>query len=446
MLCGRSPGSARFLRSGGTQAKAKQAADFLAEYRPEFVAPGVAATIEHARPTDDPRIEALTLDNALDDWVGLAARLPDHGSEAEIEASASIAILPNAMALIERAAAEEARLRQAALDAGNAVRSAETDRMLAEMPVERLRETSRESLRVNALVNSGITNVGEVLAYDAILEKLDGIGETSATRIRAAARTLRQTTFEEMPMRIDIKNRTAEHTEFLRCLRAWDAARRAGASSTDMAVAQALEPVAAAIGPKTTHAIVMPAAATVQDFRDAINTVKRAARAIADAREATTAGDPWDDFLSRPADYFALLAELDFLTEDDAKTHGDLPTEVIEAVREFELRGDHHTAALRGYQSFAAKFALVQRKVIIGDEMGLGKTVEAIAVLAHLRAKGEHNFLVICPAAVVTNWVREVATKSKLRTHRLHGPDRQWAAKTWVRDGGVAVTTFETLP
>ncbi len=48
----------------------------------------------------------------------------------------------------------------------------------------------------------------------------------------------------------------------------------------------------------------------------------------------------------------------------------------------------HLSASLRGYQSFGARFALVQRKVIIGDEMGLGKTVEALAVLAHLRAKG----------------------------------------------------------
>ncbi|MGY1994733.1 SNF2-related protein, partial [Mycolicibacterium fortuitum] len=63
----------------------------------------------------------------------------------------------------------------------------------------------------------------------------------------------------------------------------------------------------------------------------------------------------------------------------------------------------------------------------------------------HLRAKGDHNFLVVCPAAVVTNWVREVSAKSKLPVHRLHGPDRQWAAKNWQRNGGVGVTTFDTL-
>lgn len=155
--------------------------------------------------------------------------------------------------------------------------------------------------------------------------------------------------------------------------------------------------------------------------------------------------DPWDDFLARPADYFTMLSELGFLTEDDAKAHGDLPAEIVEAVRALTLDTEHLTASLRGYQSFGARFALVQRKVIIGDEMGLGKTVEALAVLAHLRGKGKHHFVVICPAAVVTNWMHEIAGKSRLRAHRIHGVGREAAARAWDRSGGVAVTTFETL-
>lgn len=439
-------GFGRLLLFGGTRDRADKAAQFLTDYHRWFLTSGIGQAIEQARPVDDPRIRALTVRDALADWVGFKQQLPDHGQTAVLEDSRSFAILPNATAVIRRAAAEESQLRKSAVDAGNNVRNKETDRMLADMSVDRLREATRDKIRVGALTDNGITNVLAVLANEHRLQTLEGIGETSATRIRAAARTLRQNTFDEMPMRIDIKNRTPEHTEFLRRLRAWDAARRASASSADMAIAEELAPVAAAIDKTVTHAIVVPTAlSTIEDFRDAIQIVARSARAIADARDAATSGDPWEDFLARPADYFALLAELGFITEDDEKTHGDLPTEIIEAVRDFELKGDHITASLRGYQSFAARFALVQRKVIIGDEMGLGKTVEAIAALAHLRAKGEHNFLVVCPAAVVTNWVREVTAKSKLPAHRLHGPDRQWSAKNWERNGGVAVTTFETL-
>ena len=439
-------GFGRLLLFGGTRGKANQAAQFLTDYRRWFLTSGVGPAIDQAKPVDDPRIRALTVRDVLTDWVGFKQQLPDHGQTADLVDSTTFAILPNATAVIHRAATEESKLRKAAVDAGNAVRANETDRMLADMSVERLREATRDKIRIGALTDNGITTVLAVLANEGILEHFDGIGETSATRIRAAARTLRQNTFDEMPMRIDIKNRTPEHTEFLRRLRAWDAARHASTSSADMAIVEELAPVAAAIDNTVTHAIVIPTAlSTVEDFRDAIQLVARSARAIADAKDAATSGDPWEDFLTRPADYFALLAELGFITEDDEKTHGDLPTEIIEAVRDFELKGDYLTASLRGYQSFAARFALVQRKVIIGDEMGLGKTVEAIAALAHLRAKGGHNFLVVCPAAVVTNWVREVTAKSKLPAHRLHGPDRQWAAKNWERNGGVGVTTFETL-
>ncbi|ADU01204.1 DEAD/DEAH box helicase [Mycolicibacterium gilvum] len=439
-------GFGRLLLFGETRNKANQAAQFLADYRRWFLTSGIAEAIAQAKPVDDPRIRALTVRDVLTDSVGFKHQLPDHGQTARLEDSKTFAILPNATAVIRRAAAQESQLRKAAVDAGNIVRSKEADRMLADMSVERLREATRDKIRIGALTANGITTVLDVLANEEILEHFDGIGQTSATRIRAAARTLRQTTYDEMPMRIDIKNRTPEHTDFLRHLRAWDAARRATASSADMAIVEELAPVAAVIDNTVTHAIVIPTAlSTVQDFRDAVQIVARAARGIAAAQDGATVGDPWEDFLTRPSDYFALLAELGFITEDDEKTHGDLPTEIVEAVRRFELKGDYLTASLRGYQSFAARFALVQRKVIIGDEMGLGKTVEAIAAIAHLRAKGEQNFLVVCPAAVVTNWVREVNAKSKLSAHRLHGPDRQWAARNWQRNGGVGVTTFETL-
>lgn len=60
-------------------------------------------------------------------------------------------------------------------------------------------------------------------------------------------------------------------------------------------------------------------------------------------------------------------------------------------MRAFRLDTSLLTAALRGHQSFGARFALVQGKVVIGDEMGLGKTVEALAVLTHLAAVGSQD-------------------------------------------------------
>ena len=221
--------------------------------------------------------------------------------------------------------------------------------------------------------------------------------------------------------------------------------RAAKGATTDLALKDAFTPLAHTLDNEVTHLLVIAGDRPITEFPDAAQRVVRLSRQLSGAGSATGSADPWDDFLDRPADYFALLAELGFITEDEQKTHGDLSDDIIEAVRNLELDTEHLSASLRGYQSFGARFALVQRKVIIGDEMGLGKTVEALAALAHLRAKGSHHFLVICPAAVVTNWIREIQSKSRLRPHRVHGPGRETAARNWVRTGGVAVTTFETL-
>jgi SNF2 family DNA or RNA helicase len=77
--------------------------------------------------------------------------------------------------------------------------------------------------------------------------------------------------------------------------------------------------------------------------------------------------------------------------------------------------------------------------------MGLGKTIQAIAVLAHLKAEGATHFLVVCPASVLINWIREIESRSTLDAFRVHGPDRDTALAEWVRHGDTAVTTFDVL-
>ena len=82
------------------------------------------------------------------------------------------------------------------------------------------------------------------------------------------------------------------------------------------------------------------------------------------------------------------------------------------------------TATLRGYQVFGAQYAIHQERSILGDEMGLGKTIQALAALAHLAAKGQRRFLVVCPASVQINWLNETAKHTRLTAHSLHGADR----------------------
>lgn len=439
-------GARRIFSGRAEKDTGTQAATFLTEYRGWGIQTGLPKLIDRLTPQEE-GTRALTVDDALSDDVGLGSHFSKFGTAELIDAMRARGLMV-AINTIDEALKRESLLKQVAIHAGDQVRNAETRRMLATMPVDRLKEATRDRLRIAPLAAAGIKTVQAVLDYRGALEQLPGIGATSAAQIRGAAQTLRQTTFDEMPTRIDIKNRTRETTDFLRRLGEWDAARKVKNSTWDLSRAEELTDLALALTRRHTHLVVFQSGQLdTQEFLAGVNAVvSRAAQLGAATGSGSAVPDPWDDFIARPADYFGMLTELGFVSEDEIKSHGDLPEQIVEAVRAMSLNTEHLTVStLRGYQSFGARFALVQRKVILGDEMGLGKTVEALAVLAHLRSKGEQHAIVVCPAAVVTNWVREISSKSTLRPHRVHGLGREQAVRDWLRNGGVAVTTFETL-
>lgn len=434
-------GARRMFSGKGRKDTATQAAAYLVSLRDWIVQSGAMRELETVESWDKKSVANLGPSAILDDGVGFS-QLAMEG--VELLARHELDTATDAVNAIDRALQREGEFRAAVTTAGNAVRQAESRKLVTEMPVERLKDATSGQLRITALTAAGIKNVQQVLDQGARILSLPGIGETTGNRMLGAARTIWQTTVDEMPIRIDIKNRSAAATELLKAMRAWDAARSIKNASADLAAAESLRPLLKSLDRKTSHLVVAPDQKSVADLRRAVSDVGARAALLTGAASSAV-GDPWDDFIGRPADYFAMLAELGFLSDDEEKSQGYLPTEIVDAIRELKLDTTHLKASLRGYQSFGARFAVVQRKVIIGDEMGLGKTVESLAVLTHLRAKGAHHFLVVCPAAVVTNWVREVGTKSDLRAHRLHGPGRDGSLTSWIRNGGVAVTTYDSL-
>ncbi|QNG35565.1 ATP-dependent helicase [Geodermatophilaceae bacterium NBWT11] len=427
---------------------AKQAADEAAQYVMRVHAEGNRKGISRhlTKLKNDTNSPTVAVHDALSPDVGLSRRLAPVSRKQALESATPFAQLPGVLRTLSNLAQLEAARRQSVVASGHEVRADETKALVASMPVERLKDATRDRLRVNALLDAGIRTVQQVLDSEARLQRLPGVGVKTADRMVGAAMALWQATYDDMPARLDMKRRSPAATTLLRDLAAWDAVRRTMADGSQLPDLAALRTLASAVGPRATHLVVfaMSGRSPGELIRQVMPVLERARR-VALASGPGLAGDPWDDFLTRPADYYALLSELGFLAEDEAKAHGDLPDEIVEAVRALQLDTTFLTASLRGYQSFAARFLLVQKKVVIGDEMGLGKTVEALAALSHLRSKGEGHSLVVCPAAVVTNWVREVGNKTKLVAHRLHGPDRLSAARRWVRSGGVAVITYDTL-
>ena len=123
---------------------------------------------------------------------------------------------------------------------------------------------------------------------------------------------------------------------------------------------------------------------------------------------------------------------------DNEAAEGFIPSELAQRVHEHPLDTELLRVALRGYQAFGAKFALQQRRAMLGDEMGLGKTIEALAAMCHLSGQGESHFMVVCPASVLVNWLHEVERHTELEALRLHGGDREMNFRAWSRRSASA--------
>lgn len=438
-------GLRRFFNGARERDAGLAAAHLIADYRAQAETHAVPGLLERLLVEAGRTRPEIPVDHALREETGLIDELGYGCGRIELLSGAIVRGLPAACEAIARGRRRVERLRAEALAAGEDIRRIEVDRLLSEMPVERLRDTTRDRLRTGALTDADVTTVGQVLGLGARLEQIPGIGAKTAHRLLGAAQTLRQATHDDLPLRLDPRHRTPEGTALLARLAAWDAARRPMSLASETGLFEMFAPLARSVDGDVVRVVVQPHGRPVEEFGAAVSRLLNWAGHVAEIASAGHGVDPWEDFQSRPSDYYAMLSELGFLTENERRAHGDLPEDILEAIRALPLDTTQLRVSLRGYQSFAAKFALVQRKVLIGDEMGLGKTVEALALLAHLKATGHDHGLVVCPAAVVTNWIREIESKSALSAHRLHGPARSSAAIAWVQDGGVAVTTFETL-
>lgn len=331
---------------------------------------------------------------------------------------------------------------------GARIRTQGVDKALEEMPVQALKESTSGRLRLSAVEEAGLRTVKDVLEFGPRLHVIDGVGEQTARQTWAAAETMRSMLHRETPVRIDVKRREYDTERLLTNLWLWGRANRSLARMDDQSDLLAgldalLTSAVMNLGAVPTH-VVTTSDSSARQVRDSLMAIGRWQAELQPL--SAPPRDPWKDFLANPADYLGWLNLLGFVTEDEGAAEGLLSADIIERVRAQDLDTRLlRDVSLRGYQDFGARFALAQRKVVIGDEMGLGKTIEALAVLAHVHAKGGTHSIVISPAAVVSNWSREIRSRSELDVHVLHGNERWTRLERWVRRGGVAVTTFETL-
>ena len=152
----------------------------------------------------------------------------------------------------------------------------------------------------------------------------------------------------------------------------------------------------------------------------------------------------WKEYSENSARYYAHLEKTLNAKINQFKTNG-LSNELAETINNLDIDLTGLKCTLRSYQEFGVKYILHQQNVLLGDEMGLGKTVQAIGAMVALNNLNEKYFIVVCPASVLINWCREIKLHSNLTPHKIHGEDRELNLETWLQNGGIAVTTYETL-
>ena len=153
----------------------------------------------------------------------------------------------------------------------------------------------------------------------------------------------------------------------------------------------------------------------------------------------------WADFEETSANYYSVLEQFQGVDYSEIANKNGLSSNLVESINALVPDFTGLNCTLRSYQEFGIKYILHQGYALLGDEMGLGKTVQAIASMVAIRNYGENRFLVVCPASVLINWCREIVRFSDLKVFKLHGDNRNQELESWIKFGGVGVTTYETL-
>jgi SWI/SNF-related matrix-associated actin-dependent regulator of chromatin subfamily A-like protein 1 len=94
---------------------------------------------------------------------------------------------------------------------------------------------------------------------------------------------------------------------------------------------------------------------------------------------------------------------------------------------------------LKPFQRAGVTYLLAQRRAFLADEQGLGKTIEAIATL---QADGAFPAIVVCPASLKLNWLRELERWLPGRTAQmLNGA----AARGAIAQADVTVVNYDIV-
>lgn len=330
---------------------------------------------------------------------------------------------------------------------------------LASFTVEQLAEVA-PGIRLSALKEAGYRNVEQLshLSYYD-LEGIRGIGESTAGTITIAVKNIQESIRKSNQVRINPERRTNRSTSLVKSISlkrvATKCSQRVNTIYTDVqqdltGLIEKAKPVTSSIrwlfASQESRSQAVESLESIHEFLNTnlhheLQSQTQKYWSYAEVRP----DEIWTDFIEHSVEYYTILESIIGIKPNNESDRGFLPQSLIKKIETQPLNLSLLKSSLRGYQEFAAKYAIVQNRTLIGDEMGLGKTVEAIAAMSHIQTEGGRYFQVVCPASVLINWNREIVQHSDLKPYKIHGPDRRMQMGNWIKNGGVAVTTYETI-
>ncbi len=349
-------------------------------------------------------------------------------------------------------------LRDEVKKAADAYTDNEVLAILNTVSVEELNR-DRRGIRVKALTENGFETFGDlrsVSVYD--IADVNGISEDTAYTIKRKVDEFSEKIRREIKIRLSIDSRNEFTTKLVTAISIFKNCLPYSKTSKTLLddyyskITLSIENLLPAtktlgwlfVSKKRKEAAINAYVSLEQLLRESYNTEVTSLLNDVNKILSTDAVDAWEDFDKNTVTFFNILEDIcpGLLGTDDV-VYG-LPEDLALDIKQQPLNLDGLKCSLRRYQEWGVKYILHQKKVLLGDEMGLGKTIQAIAAMVSLKNGGATHFLVICPASVLSNWRREITKHSELNAIKIHGDDRDSALKTWIKEGGVGITTYET--
>jgi SNF2 family DNA or RNA helicase len=335
-------------------------------------------------------------------------------------------------------------------------------RELENLPIEKLRDASATSIRIEYLKRSGFENMKQVFESPVSrLAAVNGVSPEVAREISLIATKMYEAIQETISIGIDPELTLSEEEDLVRSLDELDQLNQdllpiesevskllpilddahQYAAVTSRRIRwwfhhrEGKEKASAAID-LALYSIGLPGGALALSAVDAaITRLKKPKATTSSVREV---------FEGRSGDFYALLEEVQDRPQNKAQ-FSHFSQELIDEIESTEFDSNRIKATMRKYQVFGTKFALTQKRVILGDEMGLGKTMQALGVLSEREKCGATRFLIVVPASVIINWTREILDRTSLTPLKIHGDSAKTTLEHWISSGGLAITTFDTL-